>query len=233
MSENFKLPGSSYEEFVKIIKAYSTGKIGIPMSLDVVAQAAGMDKTIVSRNNGFLIQLSLISEGAKKSPTQEGINLGRAYSLKMDDQVVCIWRVLIENDEFLNRMLSAIRIRNGMEKTSFINHIIYSSGSNNNNNTRAGASTIIEIYKVAGLVQETDGKIIAIDENEILSLNTSSVSTGAENSREKFVETPITSSSPSQITENRITLNININVSLDEMDTLTEKIKTLLESLNC
>ena len=232
MAENYKLPGSSYEEFVKIIKAYSTGKVGIPMALDTVAQTAGMDKTIVSRNNGFLIQLSLISEGTKKSPTQEGFNLGRAYSLKMDDQVVCCWRALIENDEFLTRMLSAIRIRNGMEKTSFINHIIYSSGSSNNNNTRAGASTIIEIYKVAGLVQEADGKIVAIDENEIVSLNASSVSTGSENLGDRIVETPITSVQPTQSAENRITLNININVSLDEMDTLTEKIKSLIESLN-
>lgn len=230
MAENYKLPGSSYEEFVKIIKAYSTGKVGIPMALDAVAQTAGMDKTIVSRNNGFLIQLSLISEGTKKSPTQEGINLGKAYSLKMEDQVVCSWRTLIENDEFLSRMLSAIRIRNGMEKTSFINHIIYSSGSNNNNNTRAGASTIIEIYKVAGLVQESDGKIVAIDENEIVSLNAFSASIGSENAGEK--ETTIASSQPSQSTENRVTLNININISLDEMDTLTEKIKTLIESLN-
>ena len=54
MSETYKLPGSSYEEFVKIIKAYATGKNGIPMTLDTVAQTAGMDKTIVSRNNLLL-----------------------------------------------------------------------------------------------------------------------------------------------------------------------------------
>lgn len=167
MSETYKLPGSSYEEFVKIIKAYATGKNGIPMTLDTVAQTAGMDKTIVSRNNGFLVQLSLISEGNKKSPTQDGIDLGRAYTLKMVDEIIRLWRNIIEADEFLSRMLSAIKIRNGMEKTSFINHIIYSSGSNNNNNTRAGASTIIEIYKVAGLVQETDGKIVAYEDEEI------------------------------------------------------------------
>ena len=63
MAENFKLPGSSYEELVKIIKAYSTGKIGTPMALDAVAQATGMDKTVVSRNNAFLVQMGFISEG--------------------------------------------------------------------------------------------------------------------------------------------------------------------------
>ena len=77
MADNYKLPGSSYEEFVKILKAYSTGKVGIPMSLDNVAQTAGMDKTIVSRNNGFLVQLSLISEGNKKSPNEYYISKNR------------------------------------------------------------------------------------------------------------------------------------------------------------
>ena len=51
MAETYKLPGSSYEEFVKIIKAYATGKNGIPMTLDAVAQTAGMDKTVVCRNH--------------------------------------------------------------------------------------------------------------------------------------------------------------------------------------
>ena len=120
MAENYKIPGSSYEEFVKIVKAYATGKVGVPMSLDAVAQTAGMDKTIVSRNNGFLVQLGLISDGNKKSPTQEGYDLGRAYSYKMDEQVIRTWRSIIESDEFLSRMLSAIRIRNGMEKASFV-----------------------------------------------------------------------------------------------------------------
>lgn len=232
MAENYKLPGSSYEEFVKIIKAYATGKVGVAMSLDTVAQTAGMDKTIVSRNNGFLLQLSLISEGSKKSPTKEGIDLGRAYNLKMDDEVAKLWRTLIENDEFLSRMLSAIKIRNGMEKTSFVNHILYSSGSNNNNSTRAGASTIIEIYKVAQLVEETDGKIIAKDESQIdTTANYPSVSVSdceKSNAQTALTTVPVFPSS----SNSTISINININVNADEVDLLSEKIKKLIESLN-
>ncbi len=231
MAENYKLPGSSYEEFVKIVKAYSTGKVGVPMSLDTIAQTTGMDKTIVSRNNGFLVQIGLISEGNKKSPTQEGIDLGRAYTLKMEDQVAHIWRSMINNDEFLSRMLSAIKIRNGMEKTSFINHILYSSGSSNNNSIRAGASTIVEIYKVAGLVSETDGKIEAIDSDENnadMPLN----ETGAQTPVKEPVATPVaTIQLPQSSLNGNISVNINIEVKVDELDVLSEKIKTLIESL--
>lgn len=227
MAENYKLPGSSYEEFVKIVKAYSTGKVGIPMSLDTVAQTTGMD---VSRNNGFLVQLSLISDGNKKSPTQEGIDLGRAYSLKMDDQIVRIWKSLIEKDEFLSRMLSAIKIRNGMERTSFINHILYSSGSKNNNNTRAGASTIIEIFKIAGLVDETDEKIIAIDNDEA----TGVISSGNELAPQQSSTQALVSNiqMPCNNYDGLIFINININATVEEIDILSEKIKSFIENLN-
>ena len=231
MAENYKLPGSSYEEFVKIVKAYSTGKLGVPMSLDTIAQTTGMDKTIVSRNNGFLVQLSLISDGNKKSPTQEGINLGRAYTLKMDNEIIRIWKRLIDNDEFLRRMLSAIKIRNGMEKTSLVNHILYSSGSNNNNSTRAGASTIIEIYKIAGLVKEEDGKVIALEDEEGISDNMYPDNM-TQNLDPQTIVTPVTTIQvPQSNLDSNIVININIDANVDEIDILSEKIKTLIESL--
>ena len=232
MAESFKLHGSSYEEFVKILKAYGTGKIGNPMTLTAVAQTAGMDKTIVSRNNGFLVQLSLISEGSKKSPTQEGLDLGRAYSLKMDEQIVKIWRTIIENDEFLSRMLSAVRIRNGMEKTSFVNHILYSSGSSNTNSTRAGANTIIEIYKVAKLVDEQDGQIVAC---EVIDTDSSE---GDSNSYDSIITSKEPNSNisssviQSETAGKKIVININIDARVDELDELADKIKNLMDSLN-
>ena len=51
MAEMYKLPGSSYEELIKIIKAYSLGKSGVAVSLDELVQATGMSKTIISTQN--------------------------------------------------------------------------------------------------------------------------------------------------------------------------------------
>lgn len=227
MAGNFKLPGSSYEELIKIIKAYAAGKVGIPMSLETVSQTAKMDKTIVSRNNGFLMQLGYISEGNKKSLTQLGSDLGRAYDLNMSEQIVSIWRNVIEADEFLNRMLAALRIRNGMEKSEFVNHILYSSGSNNNNNTRTGANTIIEIYKVAKLVAEEDGKIIPLNE-EIEANATHAI----QSNNTPFDE--ISSMPVQTITTSRASINIsiNLNITLEDFDILPEKIKNFINSIN-
>lgn len=229
MAENFKLPGSSYDEFTKIILAYASGKSGQPMSLDVVAQYASMDKTIVSRNNGFLVQCGLVSEGNQKAATELGIKLGRAYQLKMDTEISRIWRELIENDEFLTRMLSAIRIRKAMEKAAFINHIVYSSGASAGKNAKTGATTLVELLKVAGLVSEQDGQIIATDEN-------SSTLELVENKEDGQPSRPDNYHQEvhSQVVctpQGTININININVSPDDLDTLSEKLKTLIESL--
>ena len=230
MAESFKLPGSSYDELIKIIKAYATSKVGFPMSLETVAQTAKMDKTIVSRNNGFLMQLAFISEGNKKAPTQLGSDLGRAYNYNINEQIVRIWRNAVETDEFLNRMLSAIRIRNGIEKSEFVNHILYSSGSSTNNSTRTGANTIIEIYKVAQLVAEDDGKITALDiENTVQSLDDIIPQPNSTLPSITSVAAPIQVSTSSHSTVN---ININISVSVDDLEALPEKIKLLIDSIN-
>ena len=160
MSEIYKLPGSSYEELIKIIRAYAaTSKNGAAVSLAEVAQSTGMNRTIISRNNGFLTQIKLVSEGNKKIPTDLCMNLGRAYQLNIEDEIAETWNHIITNDEFLRRMISVVQIKGEIAKGDFINHIVYSSSNNNSNNTRAGAAAIIEILKIAKKIEEYDDRI--------------------------------------------------------------------------
>ena len=227
MADNFKLPGSSYDELVKIIKAYSTGKVGQPMSLDVLAQTIGMDKTNISRNNGFLVQLELISEGSKKTPTDIGMSLGRAYSFNMSEEIVRIWLQITESNEFLTRMLSAIKIRGGMDKNSFISHILYSSGTNSNSSSKAGANTIIDIYKNAGLVVEIDGKINMSDTLPV------KVLTPDNKPIQEPVEKTIALTTFEDSSTKNIQINININIQTtgENLDEISEKLDALLKKI--
>lgn len=75
MAETFKLPASSLEEIIKIIQAYANEKEGILLSLDDITQSTGIPRTVVSGNNGFLVQIGLITEGNKKSATDIGLSL--------------------------------------------------------------------------------------------------------------------------------------------------------------
>lgn len=55
MAETFKLPCSSYEELIKLFQAYANTKEGTALSLDEITQATGVPRTIVSKNNGFMV----------------------------------------------------------------------------------------------------------------------------------------------------------------------------------
>ena len=157
--DEFKLPGSSYLELIKLIRAYGSKKAGVPCSLDEISKICAMDKTQISRNNGFFISMNLVSKGKNKAPTEMCIKLAKAYSLNIDEKIAECWREIISTNEFVMSMINVISIKTSMDKVEFINHIIYSSGNSNSNNTRAGASALIDIIKNSGYLVEDNDKI--------------------------------------------------------------------------
>lgn len=163
MGIQFKLPVSSYEELTKIIRAYGLGKEGVPLSLDDLVKTSGMGKTVISKNNGFLVQIGLITDGSKKAPTELCNKLASAYEVNLNEEIVSIWRGVIDHDDFMSKIISVIRIKKKMTRSDYINHIIYSSGCPNNATYRAGAGAIIEILKSVGAVGEKDGEITTPD----------------------------------------------------------------------
>ena len=84
MAETFKLPCSSYEELIKLFQAYANTKEGTALSLDEITQATGVPRTIVSKNNGFMVQVGLITEGNKKAATE-----GRHFVRKLSPFGFC------------------------------------------------------------------------------------------------------------------------------------------------
>lgn len=82
MAETFKLPCSSYEELIKLFQAYANTKEGTALSLDEITQATGVPRTIVSKNNGFMVQVGLITEGNKKAATETGTRFRTSIYLK-------------------------------------------------------------------------------------------------------------------------------------------------------
>jgi hypothetical protein len=78
--EAIKLPGSSYDEVKKISVLYTN--VGKQAPLGEIARSAGMDRTIVSRNNGFLTSIGVISKGQQKEITTLGAELGRALEYR-------------------------------------------------------------------------------------------------------------------------------------------------------
>ena len=219
------------EELIKLFQAYANTKEGTALSLDEITQATGVPRTIVSKNNGFMVQVGLITEGNKKAATETGRALGRAYTSKITDEVERIWKEIIAEVDFLNRMLSAVRIRNGMDRSSFINHIIYSSGLKDAKESRAGAGALIEIFKSVGVLSEVDGKLSVLDEPSSARVSVASNTISAEQTHSEPVAQqalPVATISA----KNSIVINININCTPADIDGLGEKISQLLYELS-
>ena len=162
--ERFKLPGSSYAELVKIIRAYGHAPDeAVPKD---VADRAGMDPTQVSRNNGFLVSVGVLSGGNKKSLTSQGRALAQALDFEMPDQIESAWRNVSLEDDFMKKIVSAVRIRGGMDLAALRNHVAYTAGQPKSPRILTGAGSVVDVLKVAGLLLDEDGKIVARTDGE-------------------------------------------------------------------
>jgi hypothetical protein len=151
---------------VKIIQAY--GKVSKPAPLEEITQISGVHHTIVSRNNGFLLSVGIIEGGKTKAPTPLGTRLALALGHNIPEEISSVWREAIQANEFLMKMLSAVRIRKGMDLGTLQGHIAYSAGELKTQRTTAGANAVIDILRAAGLVVEEDGRIVATEAPEAI-----------------------------------------------------------------
>jgi len=157
--EKFKLPQSSYEEITKIIKAY--GHLSKEVGLEEVSRLTSLHTTIISRNVGFLLAAGVLTPGSKKAVTETGKLLSRALEHEMPDEIRKSWRTIVQETDFLAKIIAAIKIRNGMDQQTLESHIAYSAGQPKSGQYMTGARTVIEIVRAAELIREMDGKYIA------------------------------------------------------------------------
>src|ERR671917_1941915 len=155
----FRLPGSSYEELVNIIVAYGTrdeaarpGDVG---KLDSVHQSS------VSRSNAFLTEIGVLQGESKKLITRRGRALALALARKDREAIRSNWREVVGSTEFLQNVVSAVKLREGMLTQTVQAYIAHAAGQPRNKPVMTGAGAIIEILKSAGLLQEEAGELVA------------------------------------------------------------------------
>ncbi|MBI4964842.1 MAG: hypothetical protein HY913_16325 [Desulfomonile tiedjei] len=230
--EKFKLPLSSYEELVKIIKAY--GHVSQPASLDEMSKLVGIHRTVISANAGFLTATGILESGREKMPTSLGRELALALGHEMPPEIRRFWRRVVEGNDFLSKLLAAIKIRNGMDEQTLQAHIAYSAGQPKKAQFMTGARTVIGILRAAELIKEVDGKIIVDREPE---------SSTAEPGLIQPLSPPIPQVEPARIVQSvapvgtrshvQIQIQINVNCSAQEVETLGPKLQSLISSLAC
>ena len=149
--DTFRLPKSSYEEIVKIIRAY--GNAGNDASLADVAKTAAMNETIISSNNAFLAAVGIIEGGKTKTVTERGRALAMALQHEIPDEISTQWNLIVSDNVFLQKMVTAVSIRQGMEASALQAHIAYSASEPKSSRVMAGAAAVVEILKVSGFFE--------------------------------------------------------------------------------
>jgi len=160
----FRLPGSPYEDLVNIIVAYGTrdeasmtGDVG---KLDSVHQSS------VSRNNAFLTEIGVLQGESKKLITRRGRSLAVALARKDRAEIRSNWRAIVAANEFLQNVVSAVKLREGMLYPTVQAYIAHAAGQPRNKPVMTGAGAIVEILKTAGLLKEEAGELVAPFEEE-------------------------------------------------------------------
>ena len=156
----FRLPGSPYEELVSTIVAYGTrdeasrpGDVG---KLDSVHQSS------VSRTNGFLTEIGVLQGETQKLITRRGRALALALARKNREGIRANWRGIVASTEFLQNVVSAVKLREGMLFPTVQAYIAHAAGQPRNKPVMTGAGAIVEILKAAELLREEAGELVAV-----------------------------------------------------------------------
>ncbi len=229
----FRLPGSPYEELASIIVAYGTrddaSRTGDVGRLDSVHQSS------VSRTNGFLTEIGVLQGETKKVITRRGRVLALALARKDREAIRANWREVVGSTEFLQNVISAVKLREGMLRPTVQAYIAHAAGQPRNNPVMTGAGAIVEILKTAGLLREEAGELVAtFDEWPEPERQTPP---------EKPEETP--EEPPAEVSATvealppapggaapAVTIHVQVRCTADEIEDLGPKLKALIAQLS-
>lgn len=227
----FELPLSSLSELEKIIEGYYV--LDTNVSLDDISKLTGIGRTHLSPNHPFLKEVGIIQGTNQKSVTALGKDLGGSIHHKLSDEIQQYWSQVVDGNEFLSKVVMAIKIKKGMTPTDLLSHILFVAKVEDNKSNRTGANAIIDILAKSKKIQDIDGKFEFS--------GTASSSLANENKVEKIDEQPkdevVVQEKTQKVSRNEITeksgfpnLHINIQIHISA-DSAPEQIDQIFASM--
>lgn len=225
----FRLPGSPYEELANIIIAYGTrdeasrpGDVG---KLDSVHQSS------VSRTNGFLTEIGVLQGETKKLITRRGRALALALARRDRDEVRANWRAVVGSTEFLQNVVSAVKLREGMLYPTVQAYIAHAAGQPRNKPVMTGAGAIIEILKTAGLLQEEAGELVAPFDEAPEPAEPAPPPEPEEQGAEVSATVEALPPAPAGTTPT-VNIHVQVRCTADEVEDLAPKLRALIAELS-
>lgn len=226
MAFDFRLPASSYEEIVKMIKAYGLSE---KKSQEELSSISGVPRSNLSRNTNFFISIGIIDE-KDRTATDLGKKLALSLDHGVESSITTNWKEIVQQSDFLTNMTTALRIRNGMDEESFRAHIAYSSGQKSSSYVKIGSATIIKILNIAGVIKDQNGKLYPVNQ-------TGRISDNPKNTNLELSPNDVDKEEQSleirKVTKfrNNLTLNVNINIRNEDFPDIVDNIKNLIKEL--
>ena len=239
--EGFRLPGSGYEELVNIIVAYGTrdgasnpGDVG---KLDPAHQASA------TRNNAFLTGIGVLRGGDKKLVTDRGRALARSLWRGTPEEARRRWREIVSTDEFLQNIVSAVKLRNGMTRHALLAYIANAARVPRNKPTMSGAAAVVEILKASGLLRENEGRLVASFGEPPVPDDDLPEDPRTDPEGEVGLSFPPTDEDPVDISESvsveaprgveaRVVIQVQVRCAADEVEELGPRLRKLLDDLS-
>ena len=157
MAEKHNVPASSLSELKKIIAGYAS--VESPMSLADASKATGMNKTRISANAKFLLDLGVIHGVNSKQATDIGRKYARAVEHNQEDVEKKILADSVKQNEFLSGLVTTVRIQGGMSVDEFTKHVLFVADQKNAKHNRTGARSIADLLLEAGMLDTFDDKL--------------------------------------------------------------------------
>ncbi|MBA3424825.1 MAG: hypothetical protein ACR2HO_02275 [Rubrobacteraceae bacterium] len=231
MAEEFRLPGSSYEELVNIVVAYGTrDEASNPGD---VGKLASVQQSSVSRSNAFLKAIGVLQGESTKLVTRRGRILARALARGDRAEIRTRWREIVSTSEFLQNVVSAVKLREGMLYETLQAYVAHSAGQPRNKPVMTGAGAIIEILKTAGLLEEEAGELTATFDEEPGDIPLDEAREYREPSSPNGLSLSLEGSpNTAPGTGPAINIHLHVRCSADEIEDLAPRLKALLRELS-
>ena len=226
----FRLPGSPYEELVNIIVAYGTredaARAGDVGKLDSAHQSS------VSRNNAFLVEIGVLQGESKKMVTRRGRELASALSRKDRAEIRNNWRAIVAASEFLQNVVSAVKLREGMLYPTVQAYIAHAAGQPRNKPVMNGAGAIVEILKAAGMLREEAGELVAVFDEQPQDIAPGNGSKTPETGQ-SVISATIGEAVPTDAgMRPAVSIHVQVRCTADEIEELAPRLKALVRELS-
>jgi hypothetical protein len=192
-----------------------------------VSKLDSVHQSSVSRNNGFLTQIGILQGESKKLITRRGRALALALARKDGEEIRRNWRAIVATNEFLQNVISAVKLREGMLYPTVQAYVAHAAGQPRNKPVMTGAGAIVEILKAAGLLREEAGELVATFDGELDPVDAIALDELPTETQEE--ETAVSATVEAGAA---VKIHLHVQCTADEIEDLAPRLKTLLRELS-